>query len=121
MTTWTRTPGPKRCGHYSGRVDDGASKLLSPRRSQPAQYVWMFVKLIAAFSPIWAILAVLMSAWTKKPEAEAVEEGGLYVRQPRVGGTIEGPDTSAQAQQATVTGMGLGDGHGRLRSRFIAG
>ena len=49
-----------------------ASKLLSPRRSQPAQYVWMFVKLIAAFSPIWAILAVLMSAWEDE-EAEKLK------------------------------------------------
>ena len=48
------------------------SKLLSPRRSQPAQYVWMFVKLIAAFSPIWAILAVLMSAWEDE-EAEKLK------------------------------------------------
>ena len=68
MTTWTRTLGLKRCGHYSR----GASKLLSPRRSQPAQYVWMFVKLIAAFSPIWAILAVLMSAWEDE-EAEKLK------------------------------------------------
>ena len=45
---------------------------LSPRRSQPAQYVWMFVKLIAAFSPIWAILAVLMSAWEDE-EAEKLK------------------------------------------------
>ena len=49
-----------------------ASKLYSPRRSQPAQYVWMFVKLIAAFSPIWAILAVLMSAWEDE-EAEKLK------------------------------------------------
>ena len=48
------------------------SSLLSPRRSQPAQYVWMFVKLIAAFSPIWAILAVLMSAWEDE-EAEKLK------------------------------------------------
>ena len=48
------------------------TKLLSPRRSQPAQYVWMFVKLIAAFSPIWAILAVLMSAWEDE-EAEKLK------------------------------------------------
>ena len=40
--------------------------------SQPAQYVWMFVKLIAAFSPIWAILAVLMSAWEDE-EAEKLK------------------------------------------------
>ena len=50
----------------------GAFEPLSPRRSQPAQYVWMFVKLIAAFSPIWAILAVLMSAWEDE-EAEKLK------------------------------------------------
>ena len=48
------------------------SSLYSSRRSQPAQYVWMFVKLIAAFSPIWAILAVLMSAWEDE-EAEKLK------------------------------------------------
>ena len=71
MTTWTRTPGPRRCGII--RVwRTMRLEALSPRRSQPAQYVWMFVKLIAAFSPIWAILAVLMSAWEDE-EAEKLK------------------------------------------------
>ena len=45
----------------------------------------MFVKLIAAFSPIWAILAVLMSAWEDE-EAEKLK------RSKKVDFTFDSPE-----------------------------
>ena len=62
--TWSR-----RCGIiHVWRTRNALGFCL---HAGPSRRRWMFVKLIAAFSPIWAILAVLISAWeeARKPRS----------------------------------------------------
>ena len=33
-----------------------------------AQYVWMVTKFVLAFTPVWIILAILMSAWESEED-----------------------------------------------------